>query len=70
MCEENEGIPDSDDVYKIRLYQVKRDLCLQEGGSEDIIADYMELVIQYGFISLFSVVFPLASFFSLLANIL
>jgi hypothetical protein len=53
----------------IRLYQIKRDLVL-DPNSPDIIGNYMELVVQFGFITLFSVVFPLAPILSLFANII
>lgn len=39
-----------------------------EGGGSSIMDDYMELVIQFGFIVLFSEAFPLAAFFSLVSN--
>jgi len=34
----------------------------------DVIDHYMELVIQFGFIALFSSVFPLAALMSLISN--
>lgn len=53
----------------IRLFQLKRDLCL-DPNPPDLISSYMELGIQYGFITLFSVVFPLAPIVSLIANMI
>lgn len=68
QCEKNEQIPD-DVPANIRLYQIKRDMCLEK-NPPDLISSYMELVVQYGFIALFSVVFPLAPFLSLIANLI
>ena len=34
----------------------------------EILENYMELVIQFGYIVLFSVVFPLGAFMSLISN--
>ena len=51
----------------IRLYQARRDLLLDAGGA-GVIDCYMELVVQFGFITLFSEVFPLAAMFSLFSN--
>jgi len=51
----------------IRLYQARRDLLLDASGA-GVIDCYMELVVQFGFITLFSEVFPLAAMFSLLSN--
>lgn len=57
------------DPKDIRLYQIKRDLVL-DPNPPDIINNYMELVVQFGFIVLFSVVFPLAAPLSLIANLI
>ena len=51
----------------IRLYQARRDLLLDASGA-GVIDCYMELVVQFGFITLFSEVFPLAAMFSLFSN--
>ena len=53
----------------IRLFQIKRDLILSPDPPDNV-NDYMELVVQFGFITMFSFVFPLAPFLSLLANLL
>ena len=52
---------------KIREYQARRNLLLDAGGA-NVIDCYMELIVQFGFITLFSEVFPLAAMFSLLSN--
>ena len=38
------------------------------GDPVPILEKYMELVIQFGFISLFSIIFPLASLMSFISN--
>ncbi len=43
--------------------------CLQPKWP-DLYEDYLELVIQFGYIIFLSTLFPLAAFFSLLSNIL
>ena len=48
---------------------MRRDLAL-DPTPPDMINNYMELVVQFGFITLFSVVFPLAAPLSLLCNYL
>lgn len=50
-----------------RRYQARRDLLLDASGA-GVIDCYMELVVQFGFITLFSEVFPLAAMFSLFSN--
>lgn len=51
----------------IREYQAIRDLTLAPGGA-GVLDCYMELVAQFGFIVLFSEIFPPAALFSLLSN--
>jgi len=59
-----ENLPDQ---KKIRNYQAERDFVLAESSGK-VLDDYMELTIQFGFIVLFSSVFPLAAFMSLISN--
>ena len=51
----------------IREYQAIRDFTLAPGGA-GVIDCYMELVAQFGFIVLFSEIFPPAALFSLICN--
>lgn len=62
----NIGDPKSDDL-SYRRYQSVRSYNLMEEKPE-MLECYMELVVQYGYIVLFSVVFPLASLLSLVSN--
>lgn len=57
----------AEEQKKTRLYQARRDLLLDASGA-GVIDCYMELVVQFGFITLFSEVFPLAAMFSLFSN--
>ena len=51
----------------IRQYQAMRDKNLSSGATA-VIDYYMELVCQFGFIALFSSVFPLAPLLSYICN--
>lgn len=51
----------------IREYQALRDYALENEDAK-VIDNYMELVVQFGFIVLFSEAFPLAAVFSLFSN--
>jgi hypothetical protein len=58
---------DSKDEQNIRKYQTfKNDMLYNEKAN--IIGDYMELVAQFGFITLFSEIFPPASLCSFICN--
>lgn len=50
-----------------REYQAMRDFNMMK-EKPDILANYMELVVQFGYIVLFSEVFPLAAFMSIISN--
>lgn len=47
-----------------------RDLKLIEWGPQSLFNEYLEMVLQYGFVTIFVAAFPLAPFFALLNNIL
>ena len=47
-----------------------RDFTLVELGSQRLFKEYLEMVIQYGFITIFATAFPPASIFALLNNFL
>jgi hypothetical protein len=51
----------------IRRFQSMRDSNMSS-TKPNIVNDYMKLISQFGFISLFSVIFPPAGLFSLIAN--
>ncbi|XP_065163177.1 anoctamin-5 isoform X2 [Atheta coriaria] len=47
-----------------------RDFKLVEWGPRSLFPEYLEMVLQYGFVTIFVAAFPLAPFFALLNNIL
>ncbi|XP_065355056.1 anoctamin-1 isoform X1 [Calliphora vicina] len=47
-----------------------RDLKLLDWGPRSLFPEYLEMVLQYGFVTIFVAAFPLAPFFALLNNIL
>ena len=62
----NIGDPKSTDL-SLRRYQAVRSYNLMDEKPE-MLEYYLELVVQFGYIVLFSEVFPLAAFLSLLSN--
>ncbi|XP_050464477.1 anoctamin-1 isoform X1 [Cataglyphis hispanica] len=56
--------------YSSRKYlQWIRDYKLVEWGPRSLFPEYLEMVLQYGFVTIFVAAFPLAPFFALLNNI-
>ena len=53
----------------IRRFQSVRDGSLGKGKG-NILDNYMQLIVQYGYIVLFSSTFPLASVMSIIQNII
>ncbi|XP_055691845.1 anoctamin-4 isoform X2 [Lutzomyia longipalpis] len=47
-----------------------RDLKLVEWGTRSLFPEYLEMVLQYGFVTIFVAAFPLAPFFALINNVL
>lgn len=63
--ENNEDYEHSD--LKIKEYQTRRESLLLK-DKENLIANYMELTIQIGYVLFFSSVFPLAGVLSVFSN--
>ncbi|CAB3375249.1 Hypothetical predicted protein [Cloeon dipterum] len=63
------GISDSQKELKKPLQWCK-DYKLVEWGPSSLFDEYLEMVLQYGFVTIFVAAFPLAPFFALLNNIL
>lgn len=47
----------------------ERDYCLPELGQSGLFFEYLEMILQYGFVTLFVAAFPLAPVFALINNI-
>lgn len=59
-----------DPKYSSRKYlQWIRDYKLVEWGPRSLFPEYLEMVLQYGFVTIFVAAFPLAPFFALLNNV-
>jgi len=66
LDEESEEGPDT---LTIRRYQAEKNyMLLPTDANKEILGNYLELVVQFGFIVLFSCIFPLAAFVSFLSN--
>nr|XP_014087850.2 anoctamin-1 isoform X1 [Bactrocera oleae] len=57
------------DMNKEKVERYLRDLKLLDWGPRSLFPEYLEMVLQYGFVTLFVAAFPLAPFFALLNNI-
>ena len=59
------------DSLKIDLdEQMKRDSYHHDGGVDETYEDFQELIVQYGFVTLFAVAFPIAPMLTLISNFL
>jgi len=58
----------ADGEHTYREYQAHYNFLLMNTSESQILDNYMELVCQYGYICLFSAIFPLAAVFSLISN--
>ena len=61
------GLWTQDEKKNICEFQAKRDHVLNK-AQDDILVDYMELVVQFGYVMFFSSVFPLAGALSMACN--
>ena len=52
-----------------RKYQWIKDYKLVEWGPRSLFPEYLEMILQYGFVTIFVAAFPLAPFFALLNNV-
>ncbi|EFA04121.2 anoctamin-5 isoform X2 [Tribolium castaneum] len=59
-----------DPSYKKSRPQWLKDYKLVEWGPRSLFPEYLEMVLQYGFVTIFVAAFPLAPFFALLNNVL
>lgn len=50
--------------------QWEKDFILNENPKPERFSDYLEMIIQYGFLTMFAAAFPLAAVFALLNNVL
>ena len=57
------------DLDTIRRYQAERNYNM-DPEAPNVIDQYMELLVQFGFVAIFSFAFPLAPLLSLLCNIM
>lgn len=64
---DDKGVISQEEKRNVAEYQAKRDHVLNK-DQDDILLDYMELVVQFGYVMFFSSVFPLAGALSMICN--
>ncbi|XP_043284882.1 anoctamin-4-like [Venturia canescens] len=62
--------PKNSEKYERMSLQWVRDFKLVQWGPRSLFSEYLEMVLQYGFVTIFVAAFPLAPFFALLNNVL